>query len=122
MATAINERRYVALDASDALRTFMVDGIPDRTRFFKLLGDLVSTAAEVTRAARPVVLFGECAHMLWTQGNEEGALQLEKLGNHLIRAYNVDVLCGYSLGSFQKGTGGYLFEKICAEHTAYYSR
>ena len=120
MNAAIQQKRYAALDASDALQAFMVDGLPDRTRFFALLGDLLNAAPEVTTAGRRVVVFGECVDMLCTQGNDEGALQLEKLGNQMIMAYNIDVLCGYSLDSFQPGTGN-TFEKICAEHTAYYS-
>ena len=116
MNAAIQNRRYTALDASDALGQFMVNGLPDRTRFFQLLDDLLSAARE---AGRRVVLFGECADMLWTRGNQEGAFQLEKLGNQMITAYNVDLLCGYSLGGFQLGAGRPAFEKICAEHSAY---
>ena len=120
MNAAIRQKRYAALDVRDALQAFMVDGSPDRTLFLTLLGDLLNAAAEGTTSGRRVVLFGECADMLCTQGNDEGALQLEKLGNQMIMAYNIDVLCGYSLDSFQPGTGN-TFEKICAEHTAYYS-
>ena len=40
-------------------------------------------------------------HLLWSQGNAEAAIQVEKLGNQLTETYDVDILCGYSLGSFR---------------------
>jgi hypothetical protein len=55
-------------------------------------------------------------------GNAEAAIQVEKLGNQLAQILKVDILCGYSLASFQGGMGNYIFEKICAEHSAVYSR
>jgi DNA-binding response OmpR family regulator len=121
MTAAIQQKRYLALDASDALGAFMVDGLPDRTRFFTLMGDLVTETAEGRRTTR-IALFGECAHLLWTRGSQEAALQLETFGNQLIVEYDIDILCGYSLGSFQGRAGGDPFAKVCAEHTAYYSR
>jgi hypothetical protein len=33
-------------------------------------------------------------HLLWAQGNREGAIQFEKLGNELLSTYDVDILCG----------------------------
>jgi hypothetical protein len=30
-----------------------------------------------------VVIFGECVHFLWAQGNAQAAIQMEKLGNQL---------------------------------------
>ena len=121
MDAAIRQKRYAALDVRDALQAFMVDGSPDRTLFLTLLGDLLNAAAEGTTSGRRVVLFGECADMLCTQGNEEAALQLEKLGNQIAMEYNVDVLCGYSQQSLQRRASSHIFETICAAHTAYYS-
>jgi hypothetical protein len=40
---------------------------------------------------------------LWAQGNTEAAIQVEKLSNQLAKTYNVDILCGYSLGAFRAG-------------------
>jgi hypothetical protein len=65
---------------------------------------------------------GEMCHLLWAQGNAEAAIQVEKLGNQLAKTYDVDILCGYSLGSVQGGMDSRVFERICAEHSAVYSR
>ena len=69
-----------------------------------------------------MVIFGECVHLLWAQGNAEAAIQMEKLGNLLTKTYDVNILCGYSLGSVQGGMDDHMFQRICAEHSAAHSR
>jgi DNA-binding NarL/FixJ family response regulator len=120
---AIEQSRYVALDAADALPTFMRRGMPDPVRFLKVLGNLIATAAEAAKGEqRRVAIFGEMCHLLWAKGNAEAAIQVEKLGNQLVKTYDVDILCGYSLSSVQGGMDRRVFERICAEHSAVYSR
>jgi hypothetical protein len=100
IGTAIEQGRYIALDAADTLSTFMLNGMPDLVRFLKLFGAVVLTASKAAKADQAwVAIFGEMCHLLWAQGNVEAAIQLEKLGNQLVWTYDVDVLCGYSLGS-----------------------
>ena len=65
-----------------------------------------------------VAVFGECVDLLWAQGNVDGAIQMEKLGNRLAKIYDVDILCGYSLGSVEGGMDSDTFQRICAEHSA----
>jgi hypothetical protein len=123
MGAAIEQGRYVPLDAADALSMFIVNGMPDAVRFLERLGDLIVTARKAAKRANPrVAIFGEGADLLWKQGNVEAAIQDEKLCNELTKRYDVDMLCGYSLGSFQGGTDNHMFEKICAEHSAVHSR
>ena len=69
-----------------------------------------------------VAVFGECVHLLWAQGNAEAAIQIERLGKQLVKTYEVDILCGYSLASVQGGMDSHIFQRICAEHSAVYSR
>jgi DNA-binding NarL/FixJ family response regulator len=123
ISAAIAEGRYIALDAADALPAFMRRGMPDPVRFLKVLGNLIATAAEAAKGEqRRVAIFGEMCHLLWAQGNAEAAIQVEKLGNQLIKTYDVDILCGYFLGSVRGGMDERIFERICAEHSAVYSR
>jgi DNA-binding NarL/FixJ family response regulator len=123
VSAAIEEGRYISLDAADILSTFMVNGMPDPVRFLKLLGNLIARAAEATNGERgSVAVFGECVHLLWAQGNTEAAIQVERLGNQLARTYDVCILCGYSLGGVQGGMDSHVFQRICAEHSAVYSR
>ena len=122
ISAAIEQGRYIALDAADALPTFMFSGLPDPVRFTKVLGDLVATAAKAANREQPrVAIFGEMCHLLWAQGNAEAAIQVEKFGNQLVKTYDVDILCGYSLSSVRGGMDSHIFQRICAEHSAVHS-
>jgi CheY-like chemotaxis protein len=123
IAAAIEQGRYISLDASETLSAFMRNGKPDPLRFSTLLGSLIATAAEATETedAR-VVVFGECVHLLWAQGNAEAAIKVEKLGTHLARIYDVDILCGYCPNCVRGGMESGTFQQISAEHSAVYSR
>jgi hypothetical protein len=54
------------------------------------------------------------------EGNAEAAIAMEKLVNQLVKAYAVDILCGYSVG--RDGMDSQMFQRICAEHSAVYSQ
>ena len=80
-------------------------------------------AAKVVKGERPrVVACGECAPLLWARGNAEAAIRVEHLWNEIVKSYDVDVFCGYPLGSFHGGMGSHIFEKLCAVHSAAHSR
>jgi hypothetical protein len=101
----------------------MVNDLPDPVRFLELLGDLIVAATEAAKGKHPrVSVFGECAHLLWAQGNAEAAIQMEKLGNKLTKIHNVDIFCGYSVGSVEGEMDDHVFQQICAEHSAVHSR
>ena len=123
VGAAIEQGRFVALDAAETLAAFMVNDLPDPVRFLELLGDLIVTAREAAKGEHPrVSVFGECVNLLWAQGNAEAVIQMEKLGNKLTKIHDVDILCGYSLGSVVGGMDDRVFQRICAEHSAFYSR
>ena len=119
---AIKEGRYIPLDAADTLSMFMINGMPDPVKFLELLGDLIVTATEAAKGEHPSVsIFGECVHLLWTEGNPEAAIQMEKLGNKLTKIHAVDILCGYSLANGVSEMDSHTFEQICAEHSVVHS-
>lgn len=122
LSAAIEEGRYLSLDVTDTLSTFMVNGLPDPARFFKAADDLIRrTANAVDGEQSRVAACGECAPLLWTQGNAEAAIRLERLWDEIAITHKVAILCGYSLSSFQGGLGSGTFEKICATHSATHS-
>jgi CheY-like chemotaxis protein len=117
VAAALEQGRYVSLDAAEALSTFMVDGLPDPVRFVKYLDDAVTAAAKAAQCEHPrVVACGECAPLLLAEGRPEAAVLLERLTNELKRD-DLDILCGYSLTSFQTDEDGQFFQRICSEHS-----
>ena len=123
IASAIEGGRYIALDAAATLSTLMLNDTPDPARFGNLLGNLIATAAKATkRQDARVAVFGECVHLLCAQGNTEAAIQVEKVGNQLIKRYKVDIRCAYPLGSLQGERGDPVYQQICAEHSAVFSQ
>jgi DNA-binding NarL/FixJ family response regulator len=122
METVIQEGRYIAVDAAETLSTFVVNGMPDPARFMEACGTLILTAAKAAQGQhRRVAVFAEDVHLLWERGNPEAVIQVEQLCNQLAQLYDVDILCGYSLGSGRGGMDDYFFQQICAEHSAVYS-
>jgi len=69
VAAAIQQGRYVSLDVIETLSTFMVNDLPDTARCLKVAGDLVMEAAKAAQREPPrVAVCGECAPILWAQG------------------------------------------------------
>ena len=123
IAEAIEQGRYIAVDAADALSTFMIHGMLDPVRYLNLFRDVIVRAAKAAKGEQArVAVFGEGVHLLWAQGNAEAAIQVEGICNQLAKAYDVDILCGYSIRGVQGGMESPFYEKICAEHSAVYSR
>jgi DNA-binding NarL/FixJ family response regulator len=120
---AIEQGRYISLDAADMLWKIMVNDLPDPAQFLTVAGNLITAAAKAATGEHPrVAVCGECEPPLWTLGNGEAAIRLEQLWNQIAKTYDVDILCGYPLGSFHGKQVSDIFQRICAEHSAVYSR
>jgi DNA-binding NarL/FixJ family response regulator len=121
--TAIKEGRYIPIDALGTLSVFMVNDMPDSARFSEAVGGLIRAAAKVGKTEHPrVAVFGEWVSLLLAEGYMEAAIRLEQLWNQLTMTYEVDILCGYALTSFHGEEGEHVFQSICAEHSAVYSK
>ncbi|PYX33687.1 MAG: hypothetical protein DMG80_05170 [Acidobacteria bacterium] len=123
IGTAIEEGRYIALDAARTLSTIMVDNMPDPARLLKVAGDLIRSADQAAKGEHPhVVVCGEGAPLLWTQGNVEAAVRLEQLWDEIARSHDLPVFCGYQRAGFQSEMGSDVFDQLCAAHSAVHSR
>jgi len=119
---AIEQGRYIELDAADTLSMFMVNDIPHPIRFMEGFGNLIQKASEDSKGNhRRVAVFGECVQILLERGNPEAVIQMEKLGNKLAQLYDIDILCGYFLGDAAVGVKNQTIQRISAEHSAVYS-
>jgi DNA-binding NarL/FixJ family response regulator len=118
IGAAIEQGRYISLDAAEIVSTFMVNDLPDPGKFSRVTRDLIAEAAKAVKLepAR-VAVCGECAPLLWSQGKAEAAIQLEHLWDEIARAHGLDVLCAYPLSSFQGVKDSHIFQRICAEHS-----
>ena len=103
----------VMVDARKLLSGFIVDGVPDAGRFAE------STSRVLERTARgrdglTIRAYGEMVDLLWKDGYDAAAIQVEMLWNKLARSHDFSLLCGYAMGNFYKDA---CVASICAEHT-----
>jgi DNA-binding NarL/FixJ family response regulator len=118
-AAAMEQGLYLSFDVYEALSTFMVDDLPDSTRFLKIFGDLLSSTARAAKGKHArVAACGEFAPTLWAQGKADAAIQVEHLTDEVAKTGNVDILCGYVLNSLQRDQESNIYERISAEHSA----
>lgn len=119
VAAALEQGRFIAVDAAELLSTCMVNDTIDSNSFLQGFSQLISQAANAAKTEHPrVAVFGEGPDLLWKQGNIKAAIQDEKLGNQLAKSYAVDILCGYSLNNVRGVAAIDVLQQICAEHTA----
>jgi PAS domain S-box-containing protein len=119
VARAVQQGRYVALDAEETLSRFMVDGWPDEARFVEMMGEVVLHARSTVQDEHGrLALFGEMVALLWDAGNSEAALRLEQMWNLIAQSHSFSLVCGYPLTHFYREEHGEHFQKICAEHSA----
>jgi DNA-binding NarL/FixJ family response regulator len=114
---AIQQGKFILLDAAEMLSTIMVNGVPDGVLFFDGLSCLIESAAKATKTNDPgVAIFGECCGLLYDKGNSDVAIRIEKTGNELVKVHTIDILCAYPLRPEQEDDRA--FKNICAEHSA----
>lgn len=123
VAAAIDQGRYIPLDAADTLSTFMVNDFPDPVRFWEVTSALLVAARRAARGKHPhVATCGECAPLLWREGKADAAVRLEGLWDEIAKTDGVDILCGYPGDSFRHEQGSETLQRILAEHSAVHAR
>ena len=112
-ARALGE--LTVLDAHQTLAMFMVDDKPDPVRFESSIGRVIGSLLQCRSERTLVRAYGEMVDVLWKDGREDAAIQLELLWNSLAGRYGFALLCGYAMGNFFKQTDR--FEEVCSQHT-----
>ena len=110
---ARRDGRFVTLDATQMLTTFMVEDMPDRDRFRAAVGGVLTAA---TRTARAVRVFGEMVGVLWERGNVGAALALEGLWAEFARTQSLTLLCGYPASAVREHEDDVL-ASLCQTHS-----
>src|SRR5215469_373406 len=117
LTLAIHEGYYVAVDASEALSQFMIDGSPDEKLFRQWIAEVISCSCRVaSRDDRKVAIYDEMASILWQPGEAKTALRLEELWNQLASEFSFHLRSGYPIASFDRDAYTELFSRICSEH------
>jgi PAS domain S-box-containing protein len=117
-ASAIRHGRFLTLDASETLARFMIDGLPDTTRFSALMDSLLTQLQFAANGSqRPIAVFGEMVALLWAEGKQDAALQLEQLWNRLADTHSFHLHCAYPISLFSNQADAESIEAICGEHS-----
>ena len=113
LVAAMMEDRYIALDANEALATFMVNHWPDD----QLFADLVTGLLQRARAkGNRVRAFGEMVALLWANGDSGATVRLEHLWQQFCQSQSFSLFCAYPKAGFTKDPSKSLAE-ICAAHS-----
>lgn len=110
---AAARRAYLALDADEALREFMLADRPDRDDFDRVIGRVIGDACG---RDRPVRAYGEMVSVLWDAGLVNAAVQVEELWNDLARKYTFSLFCGYPAAIARDGPNVDAFAEVCRLH------
>jgi signal transduction histidine kinase/ActR/RegA family two-component response regulator len=113
-AAASARGQYIALDASEILSKFMVNGSPEPGRFAEVVGGIIERAAEGRQRVR---IFGEMVALLCGEGNHLAAIDLEKLWNNLRDNHSFSLFCAYPMKGFGCEQLAGQLAGVCAEHS-----
>ena len=119
MARVLAEGRYVHLDARRTLDRLLVQGRPERQRFWDEIEPVIERSKAALRpGAKTIAAFGEMVAILWAEGNHQAAIELEHLWNELIQPHNLHLRCAYPIGGFARQSYSDMFDTICSQHSA----
>lgn len=111
-------KRYLFIDAAEALNTFMQNGLPDPGRLAAIAGELDEYRLAVAESeSSRLTLFGNMVRLLSADANTDGIVALESLWNRLTHHLPFFTLCGYACSTFHAGVPE-LYSGACAEHWA----
>lgn len=113
LTRAIEEDRYIALDAETSLARFMIDQMPDEDLFGAFVGELMHRAAADNRRVRA---FGEMVALLWARGDAAATVRLEFLWNRICQNGSFSLLCAYPKAGFTEDPAKSM-ASICAAHS-----
>jgi hypothetical protein len=113
LESAVAEDRYIALDATEVLGRFMVNGWPDREMFNEAVRELIGRARAGGRRVRA---FGEMVALLWGSGEQAATLRLEHLWHGLCHTESFSLFCAYPRVGFTQDVDASIAE-ICASHS-----
>ena len=92
----------------------MVDGQPDGRKFFDVVGRLVSRASDSWNGVRA---FGELVGVLWSKGQYQAAIEVERHWHRLIRIYSLPLFCAYPRTNLETDDQIESFSQVCDAHS-----
>jgi MEDS: MEthanogen/methylotroph, DcmR Sensory domain len=116
LPAAVRNGTYLALDASDAVRTIMPAARLDHDAFDRVIGGLIRRAGRRGTGVRPVRAYGEMVALLWDEGLVNAAVQLEEMWISLGLRQSFSLFCSYPAASVSGGGHLEAFAEVCRLH------
>jgi CheY-like chemotaxis protein len=111
------DKRYLAIDAAEALGRVMRNGLPDRDRVAEVVAELEQYRRETSdEKSSRLTFYGIAAGLLCAEGNPPAAIALERIWNDLTRGLPFLTLCGYNASCFHDGVPDF-WSDTSAEHS-----
>jgi PAS domain S-box-containing protein len=117
LTKAAQQGRFVAADAAETLARFMENDHPNAARFEKEVGGIVAQLTGTNGKRQRLAIFGEMVALLWAEGKQQAAIELERLWNRLAEKREFQLHCAYPLNLFSHAQDAAAIEKICSEHS-----
>jgi hypothetical protein len=114
VARAEASNQLLIRDARECLDRFMVDGMPDRERFFELVRAMLT---EVQAGGHPTArLYGEMVDLLWSN-SMPATVALEALWTEFLAETRLPLLCAYRMDTFDRQLQRGILHRITACHS-----
>ena len=112
---ALTAKQLALLDSAEMVSRLLVDGMPDAQRFRELIGAQVASMMEIWRPFQ-LLAFGDMVDILYTRGDVDAAIELERLWNDLAHQLGFALYCAYDATQFSHDRHRAAFETICNQH------
>jgi hypothetical protein len=89
--------------------------MPDRQRFREIIGAQVASMIEIWRPFQ-LVAYGDMVDILYTRGDADAAIELERLWDELAHRYGFALYCAYDAKQFSHDNHRAAFDAICRHH------
>ncbi len=103
------------LDARDCIDHYIVGGKADWELFQTAIGGALARGIGASRASR-VRAYGEMVDLLWRDGRQHLAIEVEEFWGKLRSRYPFSLLCAYVMGNFFKESDSGAFRHVCDLH------
>lgn len=114
LAAAQTAGQLVVKDAHACLAEFMVDGMPDRERFFAMITPVLAPLP--ARGYARSRLYGEMVDLLWDH-SLPATVALEELWNEVLDQTGVSLLCAYRIDNFDRSAHRGVLHQVTACHS-----
>lgn len=101
---ALQSGRLTCVDANAALADVMLNDAPDWQRFSSKVEPLLSRALGSAPHVGHMLVYGELVDLLWRDGKQLAALQVEDMWNELAQRHRFSLYCAYQVSAATDAT------------------